>query len=289
MKPILPLVLTLSTLCGSIASAASSEYATAMEEGRRLLDALDVEGARSAFAEAYTAANTGPERGRALDAMGIAHGIDAAYWRAFRSFFRAVGEGVELDSVNHPQIPTRKMAVCAAKLAKDMTLGEAEAALRASVSATPSDNLDAKLASALFGERFACPDPEPDIPAPPQVSSPAPSEADGSPTLVEEPRLDDGGGPPTMTWVLGATAVVAGGASAAFGLLSLDAAENAEAQTFNDDISDAESMATASNVALGVAGGALVGAVLFWVLDGDGSDDGHAGWSVAPNGAMVRF
>ena len=286
----------LSVVCVGKAYA-ESDFERALSAGRAKLEALDIDGARGQLEVAIAVAQDPAQRAIAFDLLGAAQGIDAQYWQAFQSFFIAAQEdsASAVTSVNHAQIPTRRIARCAVRLeSAGVTIEQAESLLRAQLpSEVPNDRLDGLLAAALFGERFMC--PEPDTPPPPSIP-----EAAGvlAPEFVTVPEDVGGGpkGPPVMTWVLGAVAVAAAGTGATLGAITLSQAEDAStlnAQQFEEYQGSGRvtDQPAATNVAFAVAGGAALGAILFWVLD-LGHDDPNSeepSTMITPTGVRVTW
>lgn len=261
------------------ARAQTTGFERAFQTGEARLAEFDIDGARTAFEAALATSTSTEQRAKVLDRVGAIDGIDRRYWSAFKSFLEAadLGGPERVKSVDHPQIPTRRMASCAVRfhLAR-LSADDASDMFRELLKLEPQDDLEQALENALFTDEFVCPDVQPPKP-----------ELDPSLLLVEEGIRP----PPAATWILGGAALAAVGTGITLGLVAQAEAEDARAATFQSDVDRAENQVIAANIAYGVAGVAAASAILFWVFDegAKGPNPELPPTLITANGVRVRF
>lgn len=294
----------------ALAQEAPNRFEQLLGRAQSHLKQLAIDAARQTLHTAMAWAESPSEYARVWDLLGTSEGLDAHYGQAFEAFFRAarLGGGDAVQGVRHPQLPTRRTAECAVRLEQSgFSWTSAERRLRqASGDLRGQQSLDELLATELFAERFVCPsasEPGDDVLSEAEggvVGREAlpPEEPDRlMPREVVVPSVDtfqlEGEGPPVMTWVLGAMALAAMGTGATLGVVNLSQ-RNGAPGTVDQPSSSAVGpnvwvdTPAASNVAFAVAGGAALGAILFWVLDvGQNNDDDET--VLFPSGVQVRW
>lgn len=104
----------------------------------------------------------------------------------------------------------------------------------------------------------------PSVPAPRTSEEPTATRGATPPAIAAitpPPPVEEGRVVPAWSWILGGVAVVSAGAGGAMGGLALDAATDHDAAT------SAGGLSVGANVAFGIAGAALIGGALVWLVD----------------------
>lgn len=306
----------ITVLTGATQVYADEGFRHSVGRAREYVDKLELESARSILTDTLAQTKDPDERAQAFDLLGITEGLSARYGHAFEAFFRSarVGSEFAVSGIEHPQTPTRRMAECAIQLERaELSFLESEALLRQNLGKNGGKvPLGELLAAELFAEQFVCPEvpmtrlaeasPPPKPNQKQLATTPSrPASADFMPKEVYAPRYNQPQehlrGPPVMTWVLGALALAAAGTGATLGAVNLQA-DGTSVGTVSNTQSPNDTQSSgfvvdrpeATNVAFAVAGGAALGAILFWVLDmGDNDVSEDTDTLLTPTGVRVNW
>lgn len=229
-----------------------------------------------------------------------------AFWQAYQL------EGPPLTAASHRKAGVKQMQVCA----KQWTNADIEE-LGSFLGYAPDADLNPIIVKQMVNSEWKCPSPPEPDPTMPRVGMPAPIDEPESspPEPVRESKLAaeskappapppemsqgaqivapvrDEGGTSLRTWsyVAGAVGVAAAAGAGTFGYLAVQTSDgsNDPGKNYDDEIDRAEQQALIANIGWGVAGAAVVTAVVLFFV-GNESEDSTA-WQATANGVAVRF